>query len=76
MQGATAKCSRVNFKARPNIQTHTLVICMNKRKRKDHTGYKPLSYGDVLERTGFEHIETTIRKHQLGFAGSLIQQSD
>ena len=22
MQGATAKCSRVNFKARPNIQTN------------------------------------------------------
>ena len=23
MQGAMAKCSRVNFKARPNTQTHT-----------------------------------------------------
>ena len=38
--------------------------------------YKPLSYGEVLERTGSERIETTIRKRQLGFAGVLIWQGD
>ena len=43
---------------------------------EDRTGYKPLSYGEVLERTGSERIETTIRKRQLGFAGPLVQQGD
>ena len=45
-------------------------------RRKDRTGYKPLSYREVLERTGSERIETTIRKRQLGFAGALVWQSD
>ena len=45
-------------------------------RRKDRTGYKSLSYGEVLERTGSERIETTIRKHQLGFAGALARQGD
>ena len=40
--------------------------------RKDRTRYEPLSYGGNLERTGSEHIETTIRKRQLGFAGALV----
>ena len=39
-------------------------------------GYKPLSYREVLERTGSERIETTIRKRQLGFAGALVRQGD
>ena len=43
---------------------------------KGHTGYKPLSYGEVLERTGSERIETTIWKRQLGFAGALVRQGD
>ena len=43
-------------------------------RRKDRTGYKPLSHGEALERTGSEGIETTIRKRQLGFAGALIRQ--
>ena len=38
---------------------------------KDRTGYKSLSYGEVLERTGSERIETTNRKRQHGFAGPL-----
>ena len=42
-------------------------------RRKDLTGYKPLSYGEVRERTGFEHIKTTVRKRQLGFAGALVR---
>ena len=41
-----------------------------------HIGYKPLSYREVLERTGSERIETTIRKRQLGFAGALVRQGD
>ena len=45
-------------------------------QRKDRTGYKPLSYKEVLERTGSERIETTIRKRQLGFAGALVRQGD
>ena len=45
-------------------------------RHKDHTGYKPLSYGEVLERIGSERIGTTIRKRQLGFAGALIRQVD
>ena len=43
---------------------------------KDRTGYKPLSYGEVLERTGSERIEMTFRKRQLGFAGALVRQGD
>ena len=43
-------------------------------RRKDRTGCKPLSYGETLERTGFERIETTIRKRQVGFAGALLRQ--
>ena len=45
-------------------------------RRKDRIGYKPLSYREVLERTGSERIETTIRKRQLGFAGALVRQGD
>ena len=44
--------------------------------RKDRTGYKPLSYGEVLERTGSERTETTIRKRQLGFARAVVRQVD
>ena len=52
---------------------HKLLLRIIGFRRKDLTGYKPLSYGEVLERTGFEHIETTIRKRQLGFAGALVR---
>ena len=53
------------------IQEHLLYTC------KDRTGYKPLSYREVLERTGSERIGTTIiRKRQLGFAGALVRQGD
>ena len=45
-------------------------------RRKDRTGYKLLSYREVLERTGSERIETTIQKRQLGFAGALVRQGD
>ena len=40
--------------------------------RKDRTGYKPLSYKKAFEKTGSERIETTIRKSQLLFAGTLV----
>ena len=42
---------------------------MQKECIMDRTGYKALSYGETLERTGSEGVETTIRKRQLGFAG-------
>ena len=45
-------------------------------RRKARIGYKPLSYRGVLERTGSERIETTIRKRQLGFAGALVRQGN
>ena len=45
-------------------------------RRKDRNGYKPLSYEEVLERTGSERIETTIRKRQHGFAGAFVRQGD
>ena len=45
-------------------------------RRKDRTGYRPLSYGEVFERTGSECIGTTIRKRQFGFAGAFVRQGD
>ena len=55
---------------------HTLLLRIIGFRRKDRIGYKPLSYREVLERTGSERIETTIRKRQLGFAGALVRQGD
>ena len=40
---------------------HKLLLRIIGFQRKDRTGYKPLSYREVLERTGSERIETTIR---------------
>ena len=54
---------------------HKLLLRIIGFRRKDRTGYKPLSYREVLERTGSERIETTIRKRQLGFA-ALVRQGD
>ena len=50
---------------------HKLLLRFIGFRRKDRTGYKSLSYGEVLERTASERIETTVRKGQLGFAGPL-----
>ena len=55
---------------------HKLLLSIIGFRRKDRNGYKTLSYREVLERTGFERIETTIRKRQLGFAGALVRQGD
>ena len=55
---------------------HKLLLSIIGFRRKDRTEHKPLSYRKVLERTGSERIETTIRKHQLGFAGALVRQGD
>ena len=55
------------------IAHHKLLSHIIGFRRKDPTGYKLLSYRKVLERTGSERIETTIRKRQLGFAGALVQ---
>ena len=55
---------------------HKLLLRIFGFRRKDRIGYKPLSYREVLERTGSERIETTIRKRQLGFAGALVRQGD
>ena len=61
-----------------NLRTahHKLLLRIIDSRRKDCIGYKPLSYGEVLERTGSERIETTIPKRQLGFAGALVRQGD
>ena len=55
---------------------HKLLLRIIGFRRKDRIGYKPLSYREVLERTGSERIETTIRKSQLGFARALVRQDD
>ena len=55
---------------------HKLLLRIIGFRRKDRIGYKPLSYWEVLERTGSERIETTIRKRRLGFAGALVRQGD
>ena len=55
---------------------HKLLLRIIGFRRKYRTRYKPLSYREVLERTGSERIETTIRKRQLGFAGALARQGD
>ena len=55
---------------------HKLLLRIIGFRCKDRIGYKPLSYREVLERTGSERIETTIRKRQLGFAGALVRQGD
>ena len=60
----------------PRTAHHKLLFRIIGFRRKDRTGYKPLSYREVLERTGSESIERTIRKHQLGFAGALVRQGD
>ena len=61
-----------------NLRTfyHKLLLRIIGFQRKDRTGYKPLSYGEVLERTGSDRIKTTFRKRQLGFAGALVWQGD
>ena len=53
---------------------HKLLLRYIGFRRKDRTGYKPLSYGEVFERIGSERIETTVRKRQIGFAGALVRQ--
>ena len=55
---------------------HKLLLRIIDFRHKDRTGYRPLSYGEVLERIGSERIETTIRERQLGFAGALVRQGD
>ena len=55
---------------------HKLLLRIIGFRRKDRVEYKPLSYREVLEKTGSERIETTIRKRQLEFAGVLVRQGD
>ena len=55
---------------------HKLLLRIIGFRRKDRIGYKPLSYREVLERTGSKRIETTIRKRPLGFTGALVRQGD
>ena len=58
------------------IAHHKLLLRIIGFWRKDRTGYRPLSYREVLERTGSVPIETRIRKRHLGFAGALVRQGD
>ena len=53
---------------------HKLLLRIIGFRSKGRTGYKPISYRDVLERTGSKRIVSTIRKRQLGFAGALVRQ--
>ena len=55
---------------------HKLLLRIIGFRRKDRTGYKLLSYREVLETTDSERIDTTIRKRQHGFAGALVRQGD
>ena len=55
---------------------HKLLLRIIGFRRKDCTGFKPLSYREVLERTGSKRIETTIRKRQiLGSPGPLFSKA-
>ena len=56
------------------IAHHKLLLRVVGFRRKDRTGYKPLSYRAVLEVTECERVEKTIRKRQLWFAGTLVRQ--
>ena len=58
------------------IAHHKLLLRIIGFWRKDRIWYKPLSYREVLERTGSVRIDTRIRKRQLGFAGALVRQGD
>ena len=58
------------------IAHHKLLLRIIGFWLKDRTGYKPLSYREVLERTGSVRIETRIWKRHLGFAGALVRQGD
>ena len=40
---------------------HMLLLRVIGFRHKDRTGYKPILYGETLERTGSERIEVTIR---------------
>ena len=55
---------------------HKLLLRIIGFRREDRTGLKPLSYREVLKKTGSKRIKTTIRKRQLGFAGALVRQGD
>ena len=72
---ATGAMRSQNFSSRCTAH-HKLRLRIIGFRRKDRTGYKPLAYREVLERTGSERIETTIWKRQLGFAGALVRQGD
>ena len=54
---------------------HKLLLRIIGFRRKDRIGYKPLSYREVLERTGSERIETTIRSANLGSPGPLSDKA-
>ena len=58
------------------IAHHKLLLRVVGFRRKDRTGYKPLSYRAELEMTECKRIETTIRKRQLWFAGALVRQKE
>ena len=55
---------------------YKLLLCIIGFRREDRIGYEPLSYREVLEKTGSERIETTFWKRQLGFVGALVRQGD
>ena len=55
---------------------HKLLLRIIGFRRKDRTGYKPLWYGEALERTGSERVETPIRKRQPGFAVAFVLKGD
>ena len=38
---------------------HKLRLHIIGSRRKDRTGYKPLSYGEIFEKAGSERMETT-----------------
>ena len=54
---------------------HKLLLRIIGFRRKDSIGYKPLSYREVLERTGSERIETTFGSANLGSPGPLSDKA-
>ena len=60
-----------------NMRTthHKLLIRVAGFRREDRTGYKPLSYGDALERTGSQRTETIFRSANIVSPGPLFGEA-
>ena len=54
---------------------HKLLLRVVGFRREDRTGYKPLSYGEALERTGSQRTETIFWSVNMGSLGPLFGEA-